>query len=164
MTHRVLSVIALAAIYVLTLASLDPLDIATGLVVGVVLTVVFAGRLDEAPRGPVPPLAQRVAGLPAFVWAVLLETAVGTWDVALRVIGLRSVAHPGVVRVPIGDRSERGVAVTTLTTTLSPGSVVIDIDWDAGDMIFHVMDASDPEAFRAHMQRFYDRYQRRVYP
>ncbi len=164
MTHRVLSVLVLAAIYVLTLASLDPLDIATGIVVGVVLTAVFAGRLEEAPRGPVPPLAQRVIGLPAFVWAVLVETAVGTWDVALRVIGVRSVAHPGVVRVPIGERSERGVAVTTLTTTLSPGSVVLDVDWEAGDMLFHIMDASDPDAFRAHMQRFYDRYQRRVYP
>jgi multisubunit Na+/H+ antiporter MnhE subunit len=49
-------------------------------------------------------------------------------------------------------------------TTLSPGSVLVDIDWQRRDMLLHVIDASDPDAVRADLERFYDRYQRRVFP
>ena len=31
-------------------------------------------------------------------------------------------------------------------------------------MLFHVIDASDPDAVRAQLDRFYQRYQRRVFP
>jgi multisubunit Na+/H+ antiporter MnhE subunit len=31
-------------------------------------------------------------------------------------------------------------------------------------MLFHVIDASDPDAVRDHLDRFYQRYQRRVFP
>jgi len=31
-------------------------------------------------------------------------------------------------------------------------------------MLFHVIDASDPDAVRVHFNRFYQRYQRPVFP
>ena len=99
-----------------------------------------------------------------FAGAVIADVAQGAWDVALRVMHLRALEHPGLVRVPIGRRSERGIAVSALAMTLSPGSVLVDIDRDRGDLLLHVIDASDPDAVRERLQRFYDRYQRRVFP
>ena len=133
---------------------------------GLVLVAYLARRLRPrrtAAPGPVPRLG-RVAAFPLFVVGVLGDIVSGTWDVALRVLHLRRLEQPGIVRVPIGDRTERGVAVSALATTLSPGSVLVDIDWERRDMLLHMIDARDPDAVRERLQRFYDRYQRRVFP
>jgi multicomponent Na+:H+ antiporter subunit E len=95
---------------------------------------------------------------------VAAEIVRGTWDVALRVLHLRPVEHPGIVLVPIGERTEVGVAVTGLLVGLSPGSLLLDVDTERQVMLFHVIDAGDPDAVRTQLDRFYQRYQRRVFP
>ena len=66
--------------------------------------------------------------------------------------------------MPIGERSELGVAVTGLLIGLSPGSLLLDVDSERQAMLFHVIDARDPDAVRAQIDHFYQRYQRRVFP
>ncbi len=95
---------------------------------------------------------------------VVRDIIVGTWQVALVVLGLRPLQAPGIVKVPIGSRSPLGVTVSSLVESLSPGSILIDVDWDERLMYFHVIDASTPDRVRAKVQRFYERYQRRVFP
>jgi multicomponent Na+:H+ antiporter subunit E len=80
------------------------------------------------------------------------------------VVGLRPVECPGIVLVPIGERTELGVAVTGLLAGLSPGSMLVEVDSQRQAMLFHVIDAHDPDAVRDHLDRFYQRYQRRVFP
>lgn len=99
-----------------------------------------------------------------LVGAVLIDVLVGTWDVGLRVLHLRPLDAPGIVLVPIGDRSPLGVAVTGLLVGLSPGSVLLDVDREGGVMLFHVIDATDPDGVRARIERSYQRYQRKVWP
>lgn len=164
MRHTIAAVGALALIYVLTLASTDPVDLAMGAAIGGLLVVLLGSRLRLGPGGDIPPMGERIVWFPVFLAAVLVDVAQGTWDVALRVMHLRRLEQPGLVRVPIGSRSERGVAVSALATTLSPGSVLIDVDWDRRHMLLHVIDARDPDEVRARLERFYDRYQRRVFP
>ncbi len=154
----------LGAIYCLTLVSVDPADLAVGVVLGAALTGLLARRLRPGPRSGRPPLLARIVWFPIFAGAVLVDVVQGTWDVALRVLHLRPLRHPGIVRVPIGERSARGVAVSALATTLSPGSVLVDVDRERGDLLLHMIDASRPDEVRARLQRFYDRYQRRVFP
>ena len=164
MTRLIVPAAGLTAVYALTLASADPVDLLTGAVLSLLLLRVLAGRLRLEPRGGVPPLRERLIWFVPFALAILADVAVGTWDVALRVMHLRGAKQPGLLRVPIGERSERGVAVSALATTLSPGTVLVDVDWDRRDMLLHVIDASDPDGVRARLERFYDRYQRRVFP
>lgn len=164
MSHLVRGALALGVIYLLTLASTDPVDLLMGVVAGGILIGLTAPRLQHAPRGEVPPFAQRLLWFPVFAAGVLADIAKGTVDVALRVLHLRDVERPGIVRVPIEGRTERGVAVSALATTLSPGAVLIEVDWDRREMLLHVIDATDPDGVRAKMQAFYDRYQRRVFP
>ena len=160
---RLLWVAVLAAVYLLTLGSADPFDLAFGVVLAAVLSFGLRGRLQR-PQGEGPSLAARLAAAPALLAALLAEIARGTWDVALRVLHLRPVEHPGIVLVPIGERSELGVAVTGLLIGLSPGSLLLDVDDKRRMMLFHVIDARDPDAVRAQIDGFYHRWQRRVFP
>jgi multisubunit Na+/H+ antiporter MnhE subunit len=155
--------LGLGVLYVLTLVSTDPIDLVTGSAVGAVLLVLMGTRLRPV-RAAAPGLAARIAWFPVFAGAVLVDVLKGTWDVALRVLHLRTVDSPGLIWVPLGERSDHGVAVWALVTTLSPGSVYVDIDEEGRRLLLHVLDASDPDAHRAQMQHFYDRYQRRVFP
>ena len=77
---------------------------------------------------------------------------------------VRPLNHPGIVAVPIAERSPLGVAVSGLATTLSPGAFLVDVDWEQRVMLIHVLDASDPDEVRADHQRFYRRWQRHVFP
>jgi multisubunit Na+/H+ antiporter MnhE subunit len=42
--------------------------------------------------------------------------------------------------------------------------MLVEVDNERQAMLFHVIDASDPDAVRDHLDRFYQRYQRRVFP
>jgi multicomponent Na+:H+ antiporter subunit E len=164
MAARVLVVVLLAAIYALTLGSTDPFDLAAGVLLAAVLMFALRGRLPAPGERNPPSLLARILAFPALMGALLLDMTKGTWDVTLRVLSLRSLQAPGIVLVPIGDRSPRGVAVTGLLVGLSPGSLLLEVDEQRRVMLFHVIDASDPEAVRAQIDAFYDRYQRRVFP
>jgi multicomponent Na+:H+ antiporter subunit E len=161
---RALRIAGLGVIFVLTLASSDPVDFALGVALGGALLLALGERLRLGPAGLLPPLAQRLLWFPVFAAAVVADVLQGAWDVALRVLTVRPLEQPGIVRVPIGERTERGVAVSALATTLSPGSVLVDVDWQRGDLVLHVIDASDPAVVRARLDRFYERFQRRVFP
>lgn len=159
-----LALLLLVAVYALTLASAHPLDLLAGVAVAVALLValrrfLFAG---EPPRAP--GLGRRVLGFPRLAAAIAWEVARGTWLVALVVIGKEPHARPGIVSVPVGERTRAGVAVTALAVTLSPGEVFVDVDWERGVMLLHLLDASDPEAVRRHHAAFYERHQRSVFP
>ena len=160
---RLAWVLLLTGVYLLSLGSMDPLDAAEGLVLATVLSLGLRGRL-ERPQGAGPSLVGRIAAFPLLVGGLLIDVLRGTWDVALRVLGLRPVECPGVVLVPIGERTELGVAVTGLLAGLSPGSMLVEVDSQRQAMLFHVIDAHDPDAVRDHLDRFYRRYQRRVFP
>ena len=124
---RLLVVALLAAVYLLTLGSTHPLDLALGLVLAAALTAGLRGRLRPPQGHGVPPLPVRLAACPLLAGAVLAEIGRGTWDVGLRVLGLRPLEGPGVVLVPIGERSPQGVAVTGLLVGLSPGSMLLEL-------------------------------------
>jgi multisubunit Na+/H+ antiporter MnhE subunit len=159
---RPLPVLGLAVIYALTLASVDPLDLATGTVVGIATVAYLRRFLDPGPDVPPVTLA-RLRRFPAFAWAVLREIAAGTWLVLMVVLGRRQPSQ-GIVAVPLGERSDTGVAVTALAINLSPGEVLVDVDAEARLMFVHVLDARDPDGIRARYDDFYDRYQRGLFP
>lgn len=161
---RAVAIASLAGVYLLTLASLDPLDIATAVAVATALLYGLRRFAITGPPLPGAEVARRALRLPAFVLVVLREIVVGTWDVALVVVGLRPLARPGIVQIPIGERTTNGVAVTALAITLSPGELLVDVDWQRRVMLVHVIDARDPDGIRERYQRIYERYQREVFP
>lgn len=164
MTRSIAALVTLTAVYLLTLASVDPLDVLTGLLVAtaVLISTRRLTAVHSAPAGTA--LAGRLVRFVPFALAVARDVAAGTWEVALVVVGARPLRQPGIVAIPVGDRTPTGVTATALAMTLSPGEVFVDYDPERGVMLFHVLDASDPEELRRRHEDFYRRYQRGVFP
>lgn len=159
-----LAVAGLTGVYALTLASAKPLDFAVGAALSAALVLALR------PGSPSPrahdhlDVARRIAAFPAFAAVTAWDIATGAWNVALTVLGVRPLRRSGIVAVPIGDRTPTGIAVTGLALTLSPGEVLVDVDRDREVLLVQVIDATDPDAIRAHRERRYRRHQRRVFP
>lgn len=160
MTGFLLRLVLLTCVWLLAIGELDAGNLAIGLAVSAgVLWLLGYHRSDRTPDS----LGRRALRFVPFVLAAGREVTIGTWQVALVVLGRRE-AIPGYVDVPIGPRTRNGIVVTSWLTTLIPGSALIDVDDDRDVMVFHVLDAADPEVFRASLDRFYQHYQRHVFP
>lgn len=92
---------------------------------------------------------------PVLVWYLLIDILKGTWIVTLTTLGLRPLRQPGIVTLPIGGHSRYGVGPVGFFVTLSPGSFMVEIDWEAQEMLVHVIDASDPGAVRRDAEKYY---------
>jgi multisubunit Na+/H+ antiporter MnhE subunit len=163
-SRLILSVIALTVVYALTLSSFEPLDLAVGALQAIVLLALFRPATIGHHAAQLPGLPTRLVAFIPFALHVFLDVAVGTWRVALVILGVRPHTHAAIVDVPIQARSHRGIAVTALVTTLAPGSYFISVDWQRQVMVFHFLEASDAEEIRRTMARSYERYQRAVFP
>jgi multisubunit Na+/H+ antiporter MnhE subunit len=167
MIRTVFVVVLLMVVFCLTLASFAPWDMVIGALLGSIVLAVFHGAVPPIPGYPADRLSvvvSRTIHFVPFVGITVWEILIGSVRVALIVMGIRKLDHPGIVAVPIGERSKFGVMVTGITTSLAPGSIVLDVDWDRNMMLVHVIDASDPDQVRADIQELYDRYQRKVFP
>ncbi len=170
MTRYVAAVVALTLVYALALASFHPWDLLFG--AGLSATLLFASRRfvfgadGTAPRTADSGLTLlgRVVAFAPFAAAVFREIVVGNWEVTLVTLRLRPLVRPGIVAVPVGDRTPTGVAVWAVVTGLPPGSFFVDVDRERGVVLIHVLDARDPEAFREEQEDFYRRYQSKVFP
>jgi multicomponent Na+:H+ antiporter subunit E len=164
MTRYVAAVALLTLVYALALASFGPLDLLFG--AGLSATLLYFSRgfvFGEGPgRGP-SVLGRAVAFVP-FAFAVFREILRGTWEVSLVTLHLRPLVEPGIVAVPIGGRTPSGVSAWAVVVGLPPGSFFVDVDRERGVALIHVLDASDPEAFRREQEDFYRRYQSKAFP
>lgn len=156
--------VVLVAVYALTLASVAPWDLALGALVALTVLTTFRPFLFPGRGLSLGDLARRGVAFVPFAVALTGDIVRGTWAVALVVLHVRPLAHPGIVAVPIAERSPLGVAVSGLATTLSPGAFLVDVNWEDRVMLIHVLDATDPDRVRADHQRFYRRWQRHVFP
>lgn len=164
MSRVALALALLTATYALVLASVNPWDLALGATVSAGVLLAFRPFLVGRRPASIEGLATRLLALPRLVWAVLADITLGTGRVAAVVLGLRPLERPGIVAVPVGERTEAGVVVSAFLATLAPGEYLVDVDWSERRMLLHVLDARDPDALRERFDRFYRRYQRRVVP
>jgi len=164
MTRYVVAIVGLTLAYALALGSFHPLDLLFGAGLSAVLVFVSRRFVFEAGPGGGPSFLRGVAAFVPFSFAVFWEIVVGTWEVTLVTLHLRPLKSPGIVEVPIGERTPTGVAVWAVVTGLTPGTFFVDVDRERGVVLIHVIDAGAPEAFRREQQDFYRRYQRGVFP
>ena len=164
MTRFLLPVLGLSVIYSMFLLSAHPWDLLAGAVIATGVLLLFKRHLFGKEREPLTGLGQRAVALLRFAWFVTLDVNQGIWTVLVTVLGLRPLVRSGIVSIPIGERTPNGVVVTAWAVTLSPGSVLIDVDWERQVMLFHVIDATEPDKLRQRIQVFYERYQRLIFP
>lgn len=165
MIALILVVLALGTgVYALTVDSFAWEDLVFGLGATIVLLAIFWRVLMPARMPSNGQILKAIVMLPVYALVILWDVIIGTWDVATFVLGLRRMEHPGIVRVPLGDRTKTGTGVSSMALTLSPGTFLVDVDWEKREMLIHAIDASDPDAVREGLNRTYDRVQRHVVP
>ena len=162
---RMISVILVSiVIYVAAIGRIEPWDIVLAAIVATASTWLFRDHLFRGPSPSVPALLRRIVFFPLVVGYVIWDILLGTYLVTGYSLRLRKLEHPGIVSIPIGDRTRFGVTMSGFLTTISPGTFLVDIDWTERTMLIHAIDATDPDGVRATHQRFYDRFQRHVFP
>ena len=170
MTRYVTAILVLTLVCALALASFHPWDLLFG--AGLSAALLFASRrfvfdadgTTPRPAGRRLTLLGRVVAFVPFAAVVFRNILAGNVEVTLVTLGLRSLLRPGIVAVPVGDRTPTGVAVWAVVTGLPPGSYFVDVDRERGVVLIHVLDARDPEAYREEQEDFYRRYQSKVFP
>ena len=154
---------SLTLVYALALGSFAAADLAMGLVLSAGC-LAAVGQLHGTADAPAVQVARRVAFFPLLVAGVTGQVLQGTWALSLIVLGLRPLHRPGLVEVPMGNRSESGMAAAAVLTTLAPGDVALDVDLEREVMVIHTVDASDPDAVRERFRHLRERYGQRVFP
>lgn len=148
----------LAAIYLLVLTSLDPGDVAFGLVLGLAIVLGLRARsVDAQEHSPLPVVLRAAVGMVA---ETAREMVIGTWR-AVRFC-LNGAAQPGFVEIPRGDRSNRAVALWGVLTGEAPDEYPVDVDDERAVLIVHLVDASDPDAVRERHRLARERTQRHL--
>ncbi|MDQ4107084.1 MAG: Na+/H+ antiporter subunit E [Actinomycetota bacterium] len=159
----VFTLVLLILVYALVLGSFAPADLAMGAVIsGALMYGTRRFVFGEEPASP--NILSRFLHFWPFLVAEIWNIVTGTWEVALVTLHLRPLVSPGIVAVPIGERTPVGVAVSAMATTLSPGTFLVDVDWEQNVMLIHALNASDPEEVRRDHQEFYERWQKKVFP
>ncbi len=70
----------------------------------------------------------------------------------------------GLVRISFSGLSPWGASLLGAMITLTPGSTAIAIDYARGEMLLHLLDASDPGSVACEIQRRFEVPMRRIYP
>jgi multisubunit Na+/H+ antiporter MnhE subunit len=164
MTRYVAAVALLTLVYALALASFGPLDLLFGAGLSAALLYFSRGFVFGGGSGRGPSVLKRAAASVPFAFAVFWEILRGTWEVSLVTLHIRPLVEPGIVAVPIGERTPSGVSAWAVVTGLPPGSFFVDVDRERGVALIHLLDAGDPEVFRREQEDFYRNYQSKVFP
>ena len=129
------------------------------IVVGIALTgiLMHVFRAQVAPR-PLPPVGLSMHILlytPVLFYYLFIDIMKGTWQVVSISLGLKPLRRPGIIKYPIPTKSPYGAGPVGYFITLSPGSFLVDIDWEENVLLVHVLDASDPDALRRDAEKYY---------
>lgn len=155
MMFLIVAIAGLASTYCLTIASFAWQDMMLGVAVSTGLVAFFRKAIMPASLPTAGLVLHMAVYMPVLLWMLFVDIVKGTWQVAIYVLGIRTMDHPGIVRIPLGDHSRTGVGMVSLFITISPGSFLVDIDWEERWMLVHYMDASQPARLRRDVERYY---------
>jgi multisubunit Na+/H+ antiporter MnhE subunit len=128
-------------------------------VLSIGLMVLFRRQISPDPLPPTRVAYRVILTVPLLLWYLVIDILKGTYQIVTITLGLRPLAKPGIVKVPITVKSHYGVGPVGYFVTLSPGSFLVDLDWDERMMLIHVIDASDPDQVRRDAEKYFRLWQ-----
>jgi multicomponent Na+:H+ antiporter subunit E len=123
-------------------------NIAGGLVVAAVVTVVWPGRERLAAGHTVRPLRLLIF-LGYFAWLLMVSNLV----VAREIVTRRDYIRSGIVAVPLAGTSELVTTVLADAITLTPGTLSLEVRQDPPMLYVHVLHVRDVEGVRRDILR-----------
>lgn len=148
--HPALSVL-LAVVWLLLQQSLAVPQLLVAALLGWAVPRLAHGFLGPATRPRRLGLALRFAGI------VLWDIVVSNVAVARIVLNPASKPQPAWVPVPLDSRHPMVVTLFATIITTTPGTVSCVVDDEAGVILVHALDCSDPQAAAVQMKERYER-------
>lgn len=154
--------IVLIAVFAVSVASFcmivgnfDWENLVLGAAISAILMRVFREQIVPRPLPPVGLSMHILLYSPVLVYYLLVDIIRGTWQVAKVTLGIEPLRRPGIIKYPLPTSSRYGAGPVGYFITLSPGSFLVDIDWEENVLLVHVLDASDPDALRRDAEKYY---------
>lgn len=122
-------------------------NLLSGVVAAAGLLIAFPLGSRLAPVQLHPLATARLAAV--FAWALVVSTL----EVA-RLVLRPGPAHQGVVAVPLRTRSSVVLFVVANITSLTPGTLTVDVDEPSATLFVHALTARETIDVRARVQRF----------
>ena len=140
-----------AAFWLLLTGSFDHQELIAGAIVSVVVALFSAKFLIHENAfwliHPARFFSLLIYILIIFPWELLKANL----DVAFRAFGPGPRVNPGIVKVPVGLKSDYGRAMLADSITLTPGTITMDLTEEDGQTWFYVhwIDVKDAEGTKA---------------
>lgn len=106
---------------------------------------------------PVRSPARRLVNLVALVARFVLDLLVSSGVVAWEILTPRHRSQPAIVTVPVRCRKDIEITILANLVSLTPGTLTIDVDQEAGTIDVHALHVRSPEELRTQVRRIEDR-------
>lgn len=106
-----------------------------------------------------PRLLAALGLLAVFLFELVRSGLVTAWQI----VRPGQPPEPGLIRISFSRLDPRGAAVLGAMITLTPGTTTIDVDLERGEMLLHLLDASDPPSVARSIRRRFERPLQRVF-
>jgi multicomponent Na+:H+ antiporter subunit E len=138
----------LTALWLLAWGELSLVNVVSGVAVSALLLVAFPPSDPTTHRARIdPPGVLRLCG------SVLHQLVTSNVLMARAVLRRRPATHPGVLAHRLREPSEHVVTVMTTVISLSPGTMVADVDRTSSTVFVHFLFLHDVDAARASLVR-----------
>jgi multicomponent Na+:H+ antiporter subunit E len=140
---------ALTAVWVLLWGNLSFANVASGVLVSILVLWLFPMPSPEGIRLR-PIAALRYAAV--FSWLLV----VSTWDTAVEILRRHPAQLQGIVVVPLRTDSEVVATAVANSISLTPGTLSVDVRRDPMALYVHGLRVEDPDDIRATARRLED--------
>lgn len=151
----ILIVAGLTGIYAMAIGSFAWEDVVLGITLSSALLWLFRSTTLRNHYQSNRATLKTLLETPRYIWTVVWDILVGTWQVTSYVVGLKKLTHPGIIKIHFDEESQIRLGIGLLALTMSPGSFVVEVNFDERFVLVHFIDISDPDRLREEIHRKY---------
>lgn len=149
--------LGVAGLWLIVASSYTLNSLLLGLFLGLVLPLAMRAFLEDIPRIRRPLLALRLFA------RVCGDIFVANWQVARQVLGPIDRLRPAFITVPLDTRDPFVSTLLGSIVSLTPGTVSIEIDIEAGTLFAHALNVADEAVAAATIKHRYEAPLREIF-
>ncbi len=149
--------LGVAGLWLVVASSYTLNSLLVGLFLGLLLPFSLRAFLEDVPRIRKPLLALRL-----FL-RVCGDIFIANWQVARQVLGPIDRLRPAFVTVPLDTRDPFVATLLGSIVSLTPGTVSIEIDTEAGTLFVHALNVADEKVTMATIKARYEAPLREIF-
>lgn len=150
--------------YIVFTGSINIYDLATGLVVALVVGALFSNTtLNNALKVLEP---RRWCSLLRYALRYFtIDETLAHLDVIKRILHPRVPVNPAIVKVPFNVETDYAKTCIACSITNTPGTVVVEIDENEKTFYVHWIDAKtlEPEKAREYISKVFEKYSKEIF-